>query len=387
MKYWLVFGVFASYISSVKGYSLIREYSGQTFFDRWDFYGDYDNLTAGNVLWANESYAASQKLAYIDSKGNAIIKVDNTTNVPLGQNRSTVRITSQDTYDIGSVWIIDLSHIPFGCSVWPAFWTFGPNWPQDGEIDIIEAINMMTYNQMSIHTTPGCTDNGSEYQLGISGPTTDCSQPPGCTVMETSPSSYAGDFAAAGGGVWATQFDVSGIFIWFWSRPNIPASINQANTSSVDVTQWGTPHASYFSNTCNITQFYTAQNLVLDITLCGVWAGVGSNYASTCANAGPTGQCYEDCVVGPGSPRYDDAYFNISYVRAYTSALPSATGTATISTHPTRVTATRQSGKSTRNYDHNGWSAVVMFLIAAPIAVIGSWPLMFKKLHYRGMPV
>lgn len=100
---------------------------------------------------------------------------------------------------------------------------------------------MMTYNQMSIHTTPGCTDNGSEYQLGISGPTTDCSQPPGCTVMETSPNSYAGDFAAAGGGVWATQFDVSGILyvvarvaslpslwltitcsIWFWSVRRTP---------------------------------------------------------------------------------------------------------------------------------------------------------------------
>jgi hypothetical protein len=47
MKCWLGLQIFASYVSSVRGYSLVREYSGQTFFDRWDFYGGYDNLTQG----------------------------------------------------------------------------------------------------------------------------------------------------------------------------------------------------------------------------------------------------------------------------------------------------------------------------------------------------
>lgn len=59
MRYWLVFGVFASYISSAKGYSLIREYSGQSFFDRWDFYGDYDNLTAGEHRIRHSLYSAT----------------------------------------------------------------------------------------------------------------------------------------------------------------------------------------------------------------------------------------------------------------------------------------------------------------------------------------
>lgn len=393
MKHWLVFEIFASYISSVKGYSLVREYSGQSFFDLWDFYGAYDNTTLGNAVWVNQSYATSQRLAYIDSQGNVIIKVDNTTDVPMGQNRSTVRITTQDTYDVGSLWIIDLSHIPFGCSVWPAFWSFGPNWPEDGEIDIIEGINLMPENQISIHTTPGCTQNGSEYQLGTSGTTSDCSQASGCTVMETSPNSFGSSFAAAGGGVWATQFDVSGIFIWFWSRPNVPASISQVDSASMNVTQWGTPHASYFSNTCNITRYFSAQNLVLDITLCGDWAGVGTSYSASCGNSGPTGLCYEDCVVGPGSPRYDDAYFNISYVRAYTSALPSPTPspsiTPTTSTdHTTAMTSstTRHDGLSTHTSNNNGWGAIVMLLIAAPIAVIGSWPLVFRRWYHRGIP-
>lgn len=44
---WLALQIFASYISFVKGYSLVREYSGQNFFDRWNFYGGYDNTTDG----------------------------------------------------------------------------------------------------------------------------------------------------------------------------------------------------------------------------------------------------------------------------------------------------------------------------------------------------
>ena len=28
-------------------YDMVREYSGQSFFDRWDFYGSWDNLTLG----------------------------------------------------------------------------------------------------------------------------------------------------------------------------------------------------------------------------------------------------------------------------------------------------------------------------------------------------
>lgn len=86
----------------------------------------------------------------------------------------------------------------------------GPHWPQDGEIDIIEGINLNTNNQMAIHTTEGCYHSGNMDQLGSTG-ATDCSQGSGCTVEETSPNSFFTGFAEAGGGVFATQFDVSGI--------------------------------------------------------------------------------------------------------------------------------------------------------------------------------
>lgn len=75
--------------------------------------------------------------------------------------------------------------------------------------DIIEAINLMPNNQMALHTTAGCT-HGAVAQTG-SNIDLDCSQGSGCTVKENTPNSYESGFASAGGGVWATQMDISGI--------------------------------------------------------------------------------------------------------------------------------------------------------------------------------
>jgi hypothetical protein len=146
--------------------------------------------------------------------------------VPLNEKRNTVsslfalsfskphfqqvRITTQDFYDYGSLWIIDLLHIPYGCSVWPAFWSKGTLWPNDGEIDIIESINLNPNNQMALHTTAGCLHTADAPQTGRNDGL-DCSTGSGCVVVENQPNSFESAFAAAGGGVWATQFDVTGI--------------------------------------------------------------------------------------------------------------------------------------------------------------------------------
>ncbi|KAG6913850.1 hypothetical protein DXG01_003841 [Tephrocybe rancida] len=313
------------------GYDLVRDYSGITFFDEWDFYGGYDNLTLGDVVWLDRDNAYGQGLAYINAAGNAILKVDNEHSVALNEKRASVRITTQAAYDVGSVWIADM--------VWPAFWTMGPNWPNNGEIDIMEGINMMDHNQMALHTLLGCMHSTPPNQMGISQEL-DCSKPSGCVVAETAPNSFQAGFVAAGGGVFAAQFDVAGIFIWFWSRPNIPQSVLRIQSASLplDVSDWGPPSGSFPATTCNITQFFSPQNLVLDITLCGTWAGLPEEYLPTCGNSGPTTQCYNDNVVGPGA-RYNDAYFEIKYVRAYTTGGIAPTPTAAaVAIAPPRTT-------------------------------------------------
>lgn len=59
--------------------------------------------------------AASDKLAYVDPGTNrAIIKVDNTSTVPFNEKRNTVRIATKDRYAVGSVWVADMFHLPYG---------------------------------------------------------------------------------------------------------------------------------------------------------------------------------------------------------------------------------------------------------------------------------
>ena len=54
-------------------------------------------------------------------------------------------------------------------------------------------------------------------------------------------------------------------------RNDVPDSVKSA-TNTVDPSSWGTPSASYPSgSSCDINQFFTPQQLVLDISLCGDW--------------------------------------------------------------------------------------------------------------------
>ncbi|KAJ7232980.1 glycoside hydrolase family 16 protein [Mycena haematopus] len=325
--------LFSLLFSVVSCYNVVDDFSGLSFFDDWDFYGNYDNLTLGDVVWLDQANAFNEELALVNAAGNVIIKVDNFSNVPFNQKRNSVRITTKNSYDLGSLFIIDAVHIPFGCSVWPSIWTMGPAWPAGGEIDIIEAINLDLNNQYALHTTQGCFHTTPPGQTGTSS-MDDCSQPSGCLVGENMPNSYQSGFAAAGGGVYAAQFDYTGIFIWFWSRPNVPASITQSTaTSSIDLSDWGPPSASYVNTTCTIENFFGPQKMVIDITLCGEYAGIPEQYLATCANQGPTGICYNDNVVGPGN-NYDNAYFELRYVRTYTTAAPQGTGVAALGTPP-----------------------------------------------------
>ena len=47
-------------------------------------------IIQGNVTWVTQEVATSQNLAYVTSDDHVIIKVDNVTNVQLGQMRNSV---------------------------------------------------------------------------------------------------------------------------------------------------------------------------------------------------------------------------------------------------------------------------------------------------------
>ena len=61
------------------------------------------------------SQASKEHLAFVNSAGNAIIKVDNTTNnLQIKQDRNSVNIATKDYFAMGSVWVADMLHVPYG---------------------------------------------------------------------------------------------------------------------------------------------------------------------------------------------------------------------------------------------------------------------------------
>jgi hypothetical protein len=169
----------------------------------------------------------------------------------------------------------------YGCSVWPAFWSNGDNWPAGGEIDIIEGTQNTTINQSTLHTLPGCTldtsrqnGDGALYvgQETFTGSvaTTECDASvnfnAGCGILNADEKSYGFGMNSVGGGAYATLWDDQGIRVWYFRRGAIPQDITD---KSPNPDNWGAPSAFFSTDSCPMSQFFTDQTFIFNITLCG----------------------------------------------------------------------------------------------------------------------
>ena len=181
----------------------------------------------------------------------------------------SIRLQSRSVYQAGHIWLIDIAHMPTGVGTWPAWWSVGPDWPNNGEIDTIETVNVENNVQSQytlhtgLHTSAGCF----MYLNGISTP--DCVSgqgQSGCGVNAPYNSGGPG-FNENGGGVFATQWTNEGIYMWFFPRGQIPADLDQGNTYS-----WGQPYVTFPFYNCPFWHF-NDQQLVISLDFCGDWAG------------------------------------------------------------------------------------------------------------------
>ena len=156
----------------------------------------------------------------------------------------------------------------------------------------VEGVNIGVQDQMTLHTSPGCTVKvGTQGQSGMSFPsiltaltasTKDSTNPPPLSkvpaqaiptaatavattaalsstvrpspAVQSSPfrqtesttsdvgTSYGTAFNSVGGGVYATLWNASVIEIWYWARNQVPADVTAGTPNPAN---WGSPAADF----------------------------------------------------------------------------------------------------------------------------------------------
>jgi hypothetical protein len=195
----------------------------------------------------------------------------------------------------------------------------GPDWPNKGEIDILEGVHDYVHNQVTLHTAQNCKLTPGNfsgqvleddcYAYGPGGQ--------GCGTVDPSQASYGPEFNQLGGGVFAMMWDVTGVKVWFFHRTSIPRDIVGGTP---DPTTWGEPSAAAAAAGCDPKEYFKDHVIVFDITFCGDWAG-GSSYI----DAGCPGTCSDRIMK---AENFLNASWTINYLHVYRDAELSISGSS-----------------------------------------------------------
>jgi hypothetical protein len=264
---------------------------------------DEPTALANNLTYANED--------------TFILRSDFTTVLaPTGPGRQSVRLMSNKQWST-SVIVLDISHMPEGCGTWPAVWTVGTDWPNNGEVDIIEGVNNVMPNQSTLHTAPGCSMPSSGVGQTGTIVSTDCNafdaSNTGCGTKAPSPNSFGPNFNTNGGGWYAMERTTDSIQVWFWERDSsdVPDAV-VSGCSKIDTSTFGIPYANFVNTQCNIPQHFGDHNIVINLTFCGDFAGDAAVYgASGCPSTCPS-------FVEQNPSAFENAFFDINALRVYT---------------------------------------------------------------------
>jgi len=134
----------------------------------------------------------------------------------------------------------------------------------------------------------------------------------GCGATLVDGNSYGAAFNANGGGWYAVERTSGFVKVWFWGRngASVPSEvINGANLINTD--GWGMP-AAYFPNTnCDISSHFGPANIIINMGLCGDWAGDSIVYAAS--------GCPSTCIdfVNNNPSAFSDAFFEFSWIKVY----------------------------------------------------------------------
>lgn len=310
-------------------YSLVADYSGNTFFDGFETFTGADP-THGHVNYTDMAFAASNGLLGFNqypgaNETRAFIKVDSTNKAPSGRN--AVRLTSLSTFSVGMLSVMDIHHQPVGPGLWPAAWFLGTGatWPAAGEIDVVEYVNNNSFNAMTLHTSSGCSvannTNGfvgalqaEDCNSGNDG-TMGCGiQAPGQIKAYNQQVSTAGEaFNAQGGALYVTEWTTTGINVWSFARSAVPSSLNAVNPSTAG---FPTPLASFSGSSCDFSKAFVNMVMIINTAFCGDWAGQVWESSGMAAQTG-VATCKDFVANNPQA--FTEAYWEFGSIKIYSS--------------------------------------------------------------------
>ncbi|KAL2813482.1 concanavalin A-like lectin/glucanase domain-containing protein [Aspergillus cavernicola] len=326
--------IFSSIAHATGTYNLQVSWEGQNILDHFNFF-DQADPTNGFVTYVNQSYAEDSGLVKTTDSGSLYLGVDYDTVLTAdGPGRDSVRIESNEYFDQG-LYVFDIQHMPGSiCGTWPAFWAVGPEWPYDGEIDIIEGVNMHDSNKIVLHTSGSC-DVGGDFEMSGELTSSECGEASGTIgcVVEGQQGSSGTPFNKQGGGVYAMEWQPEYLKIWFFPRP--------------DTSEFGTPMA-HLQGGCNFEERFTHQKLILDTTFCGEWAGnvYGDSGCPLSDASDPMQSCINYVAENPAV--FKQAYWELNSIKIYQTGGTSISSTETAtSVEPETATHSTETNTAT----------------------------------------
>lgn len=353
-------------------YELSNSYSGWNLFDGFDF-STNDDPTHGYVDFIGEDEALSLGLINVTASNQAYIGTDTSAVIPDdARGRKSIRMESKIKYDGNNLFVIDLEHMPStkgylkdGCASWPAFWSCGPSWPSNGEIDIIEYVNTDSIDTTTLHTSDNCdqsTEDPSTF-TGIWGvgaygnPSDNCYvnaedqwANQGCGIVGTGSAAarrvtgrgggrslsgegegegkkeaYAqngeGDSRIVKVGSAFNNLEKGGVYVLEWlqdryirafyfERDQIPTDLYN---KTPDPDSWSKPYARFeLGDFCSSDHFHS-HSLIFDNTFCGDWAG--ATFGDECST---TVSCNDYVKYNPSF--FEESYWLVNFVDVYSLA-------------------------------------------------------------------
>jgi len=304
-----------------KAYSLNWEAEGDTFFEKFTFVTQDDVHGAHQFTTREEA----EKEGVISTKnGRAQLRFGGLREPSYdgeAWKRYSVNIHTNEAWHPkpGFIAVLHYTHLPHGCGIWPSFWAMNSDkvWPAGGELDILEFANN-EQNKVTFHMGGKCKlDKKRAAACAPKGHTTlhseDCETSYfegklGCMAYQRQPT---GGNLAALPGVIAAEWTDRHITIYHIPEAEIPMDLRNDQPRPENWARWV---IAYLPFEPGCMHNVGPQELVLNLQLCGDWAG--ATWDKTCANAGGS-QLWNKhgCESGLSSPTDCCTKFVTSHLR------------------------------------------------------------------------